>query len=289
MLYHIRHRPLRGGLRLLLSAIAFLLLSVLVAGSRVVSAEEVIEVDIPGVTRLEVRGGSQVELSQGEPGLWVRGSRKDLDKVPYMANAGGLVLGYSRKHRRESFPDVKFRVTLPDIEEIEIKGSGVIYVRSFDVQDLQVNLKGSGDARLHDLRGENLGLRVSGSGDIQVVKAEVRSLQAVLAGSGDIDIGTLAADSAEIVVQGSGDMRVQSASLLEDLALSIVGSGGVDLAGMPARDAKVNIVGSGDARLGELSGSLDVTVLGSGSVLYSGDVRERATILGSGRVKRRNE
>lgn len=289
MFYPHRQKVLFGGRRLLATAIFFFICAALVAGSRAVFALEVVEVDIPDVARLEIRGGVEVELSQGEPALLVRGSREDLDKIPYTATSRGLVLGYSGKHRRDIFPDVKFRVTLPSLSEVHVMGSGTVYVRSFDVQDLRVTVAGSGDARLYDLRGDSLALRVSGSGDIQVVTADAASLEAVIAGSGDILLGSLAAETADIVVQGSGDLRVETATQLHTLELSIVGAGNVDLSGVPARRAEVNIVGSGDARLGELQDNLDVTILGSGNVLYSGDAEKSTTILGSGRISRRDE
>lgn len=290
MFHPHRQKILVGGRRLLATAVAFFICAALLAGSRAVFAQETIEVDIPNVTRLEIRGGVEVELSQGDvPALMVRGSQADLDKVPYTATSRGLVLGYSRSHRRESFADVKFRVTLPAISEVEIMGSATVYLRSFDVDDLRLAVAGSGNARLHDIRGESLALRVSGSGDIHIITADVGSLEAVIAGSGDILLGSLAADTVDAVVQGSGDMRVDSATRVDTLELSIIGAGSVDLAGVPARRAEVNIVGSGDARLGELQDELDVTILGSGNVLYAGNAEKSTTILGSGRIDRRDE
>ncbi len=288
-MYHPhRQKILLGGRRLLASALAFFVCAALVAGSRAVSAGETLAVDIPAVTRLEVRGGVEVELSQGEPALLVRGPRRDLDRVPYEATSRGLILGYSRGHRRETFPDVKFRVTLPSVSQVHIMGSALLYMRAFTVEDLELTVDGSGDARLHELSGDSLALRVSGSGDIQLVSAEVSDLEAVIAGSGDILLGSLAADAVEVVVQGSGDLRVQAATPVDTLELSIVGAGNVDLAAVPARRAEVNIVGSGDARLGDLLENLDVTILGSGNVVYEGDAEKSTTILGSGRISRRD-
>lgn len=289
-MFHLhRQKRLIGGRRLLASGLAFFICAALVAGSHAVSAEETLEVDIPGVSRLEIRGGVEVQLSQGEPRLLVRGSREDLDKTPYVSTADGLVLGYSSSHRRESFSDVKFRLTLPSVSSIQIQGSGLLYVRSFAVDELRVAVDGSGDARLHDIRGDSLALRVSGSGDIQLVTADVGDLEAVISGSGDIMIGSLQVDSAEVVVQGSGDLRVQSGALVDALKVSIIGAGDVDLGGLPARRAEVNIVGSGDAVLGELLEKLDVTILGSGNVRYAGDAKKSATILGSGVINRRDK
>jgi len=290
MFYPHRQKILVGGRRLLATGVAFFVCAALLAGSRVVFAQETIEVDIPDVTRLEIRGGVEVELSQGEvPSLRVRASQADLDKVPYAATSGDLLLGYSRSHPRESFADVKFRVTLPAISEVEVMGSAMVYLRSFNVDDLRVSVAGTGNARLHDVRGQRLALRVSGSGDIHIMTADIGTMEAVIAGSGDILLGSLAADTVEAVVQGSGDMRVESATQVDTLELSIVGAGSVDLAGVPARRAEVNIVGSGDARLGELQEHLDVTILGSGNVLYAGNAEKSTTILGSGRIERRDQ
>lgn len=278
-----------GGHRLLAMAPTLFLLVALLVDSRAVSAEETIEVDIGAVEHLLVRGGVEVELSQGEPALLVRGSQEDLERIPYAASSRGLVLGRSRDHPQATFDNVKFRVKLPSVSEIRLQGAGMLYMRAFNVAHLQLAVDGSGDARLHDIRGDSLALRVSGSGDIQIVAAAVRDLEAVIAGAGNILLGSLQANAMDVVLQGSGDMRVQAATQVDTLELSIVGAGNVDLTDVPARRADINIVGSGDARLGNLQETLDVTILGSGNVTYAGDADRSTTILGSGRIDRRDE
>jgi hypothetical protein len=282
-----RYRTLRGDSRLLYAALCFFLFAALLAGSRAARADEVREITIDAVERLDVRGAIELELSQGEPRLLVRGDSEDLDKTPWALSGRGLVLGYSRSDRRASFDGLKFILSLPALESLRVAGSGRVYMREFKAEALSVSIDGSGDARLHGVSGERLSLRVAGSGDIHLVTARVDTLETVIAGSGDIVIGDLTASLLDAVVQGSGDLRVNSSASPLALDLSIVGSGDVDLGNIDLTHAEINVVGSGDADLGHIAESLDVTILGSGNIRYEGDPEKDSITLGSGSVKQR--
>jgi len=290
MFFPYRKRRSGGDSGLLAGAALFLACAlVTVFPARVAHGEELatLRVEKLPMTRVVVRGAVEVEIRQGEPAeLLMRGPAEQLALRPFIAREKLLVLGDSAGASRADVSDVRYKLTLPSLEALQVAGSGTVYVRPLVTEDLQVILDGSGDLRLHgvDAGGHSLRLALNGSGDLELVTLSAQALAISLAGSGDVRLGEVAVDgSLEAVVKGSGDLVARGRGRAEDVELAIVGSGDIDFRHIDAAGVEVNIVGSGNARLGAMQ-TLDVTVLGSGDVYYRGDPEIGTTILGSGRL-----
>lgn len=118
---------------------------------------------------------------------------------------------------------VKVEITLPNLPEASITGSG--------------------DLTLEDIDQDEIELKITGSGSINV-SGEVKLLSAKISGSGDVDAKELKADIAELRVSGSGDIK---AHVSEILSARVSGSGDIRVWGNPAkRDTRVS--GSGDVK-----------------------------------------
>jgi hypothetical protein len=234
--------------------------------------------------RIVVKGPVEVEISQGdEVLLQIKGSEKDLEKQPFYIEGDTLVLGESRKDRKADFDGVKFRLSVTALEHLRLKGSGEVFVRPLESDDLYVAVEGSGDIKLYAVKAKEATLQVSGSGDIQVIELQAPEVQLVLSGSGDIHLGELVAEETDASVNGSGDMSLEGDGATHSLELNIVGSGDIDFRHLNAHSIEVNIVGSGTARVGA-SEELDVTIMGSGDVIYAGRPEIDQSIMGSGSV-----
>ena len=141
-------------------------------------------------------------------------------------------------------------ITIPDIEELSITGSGDIYVNDF-------------------VNGGDLELNISGSGDIELARME----------------GCPAIDA---VITGSGDMKLDDETPdLETLNVSITGSGNFEAYPAVANEAYIDIIGSGDCYISTLD-YLDVSITGSGDVYYKGTPEVDLKVSGSGNVFSRN-
>ena len=128
-------------------------------------------------------------------------------------------------------------------------------------------------------------LRLSGSGDLVLESFRTPKLDLSISGSGDAWLRELTADELSLRIAGSGDIK--AAGSAARLQLGIAGSGDADLAALGARDVRVSIAGSGDARV-HASDSLEVSVAGSGDVVYSGGAtRVKSSVAGSGSVSAR--
>jgi len=129
---------------------------------------------------------------------------------------------------------------------------------------------GSGDltteGRFADLR------RISntGSGDLDI-EGELGALRSVSnTGSGAASARGIDVDEIEVNLTGSGDVKL--AGDATELDLSATGSGSARAAQLIAHDATVQLTGSGSAEI-HASGCLDVTIMGSGDVVVTGDPR----------------
>ncbi|GAB3278591.1 GIN domain-containing protein [Parahaliea aestuarii] len=272
---------LKGSLAFLALALASTLLS------SAASAEETRRVEGLDFDAVMVYGDVEVEISQGDTvELLLRGDREELDLQPFLVDGTTLLLGGSRESRRADFDGVKFRLTTPTLEHLEVKGSGDVYVQPFTSDSLFVSAAGTGNVRLFEVESGSTTLQLSGSGRIQLARLTSRELKVALSGSGDIQLGEVDARGVEVSVRGSGDISLESARRADNLELSIVGSGDVDFRNMDSGRAEVNIVGSGDARIGEIE-VLEVNILGSGDVVYRGSpVIEQDLLIGSGDLRR---
>jgi hypothetical protein len=143
--------------------------------------------------------------------------------------------------------DLTIYITVPELNEIALSGSGHITVNDFDNQgeDLELRLSGSGTISLNNFIGtENLSVNISGSGTIT----------------------------------NSGTM-----STLRDQHIKISGSGSYRGFNHPSDYCSINIPGSGNCEV-QVQQTLDVKISGSGNVYYKGYPTVTSDITGSGSV-----
>ncbi len=250
--------------------------------------------DLTKVDEIYLLGAAKAEIRQGDDTeLQVRGSEEDLDKEPFFVKGNSLILGKSRKHRN-NFNDVRFRVVVPDLQELKVKGSGSAWVKPFRLMERDqggpptVEVEGSGEIKLYGIEGPAIELRVNGSGDIKAVDIDVAEIEAVIAGSGDLYVQKLQAKDGEFVVTGTGDLTVVDESFVHTLEVSVVGSGDARLSDVTCERAEVNVVGSGSAVIGEVLEQLNASILGSGDIRYAGEPEVESVELGSGNIRARN-
>lgn len=137
---------------------------------------------------------------------------------------------------------LKLFITLPNIDQLSISGSGDIISENILVAgQMDISLSGSGNIDA-GVDVEDLYTRVSGSGDV-FLEGTAGFHEINISGSGDISSFKLLTDKTDVQISGSGDADVHAAGSL-----------------------KVKISGSGDVRY-KGNPSLDVQISGSGSVV----------------------
>lgn len=284
-------------MRKLLAASAILGVTVLTTSPVIYAADETRRVEGLSFNEVLVLGSAEVEISQGDAiELQLRGPADELERQPFYVKRDTLVLGArsERNSKKNDDSSVRFRVVMPALEELTVKGSGEIYLKPFVFDSPSsrrgqiLTVKGSGEINAFDLQGTELEVRVEGSGDIRVVSVDVDDFEAVVAGSGNLFIETVKAQMGEFVVTGSGDLRVTEEGFVEELEVNVVGSGDIRMSKVNSLRAETNIVGSGSASIGDVREQLNASILGSGDVSYSGAAEVERVELGSGEVRRRD-
>jgi hypothetical protein len=175
--------------------------------------------DVPDFTRIENRASVDVRLKVGEPlKLKVRAGEKVIDDVSTVVRDGTLRVDFD--HDGWGGDDVIVEASVPELDGVEVTGSGDVDADGIGATDFEVRSDGSADVAL---RGKTAKLVVD------------------LDGSGDADLGELTADEARVKVGGSGDADVRVSKHLD---VNVDGSGDVRYHGDPRMKKQVD--GSGD-------------------------------------------
>lgn len=115
------------------------------------------------------------------------------------------------------------------------------------------------------------------------VDVTMKALKGVtLSGSGNIDVAKMAGDSLTVTLPGSGKITVTGSSTAVNISLP--GSGNILCSGLQAKTATVKLSGSGNVEV-FASQSLDASILGSGTIRYSGNPAQvKKSVIGSGSI-----
>jgi Putative auto-transporter adhesin, head GIN domain len=113
-----------------------------------------------------------------------------------------------------------YKITVSDLRELDVKGSGANDVTKLD--------------------GDALSISISGSASVNVA-GRVNDLTVSISGSGSCNAAALTAKNAKVVVSGSGDMTVNAS---DELDAKIAGSGSIRYLGSPKISSAVSGSGS---------------------------------------------
>lgn len=197
------------------------------------------EREISAVTTIVLDTSGDVTISEGEPSLVIRASESALKRLTSDVDGDTLVLG-NTPGPGFGMGEVRYEITVPELDAIELNGSGDIDASVASARELTVTLDGSGDVTWTGVDAERVDVEISGSGDVELGGA-ASGLGIVLDGSGNVDAEDLAVESAVVGISGSGNVDVSAS---DTLSVEISGSGNVTYSGDPSVESDVS--GSGD-------------------------------------------
>ena len=210
-----------------------------------------------------------VYLSQGDKQeVRVESTEELAPKVLTTVENGTLKL--KLEEGRYSKMVLRMVITVPDIESIELRGSGSLVHEGIlqASKDLSVRVSGSGDIRLGAIACKAFDAHISGSGHarIQGEAAVDGDMDLSTRGSGDIDMESVTATgNASVRTSGSGHIRLREVAVDGDMDLKTSGSGDIFVNGS-CHDVTASSSGSGNIS-GNLShAGMRVSTAGSGSV-----------------------
>lgn len=120
-------------------------------------------------------------------------------------------------------PTMKLMVSVKNINELQVNGSGKIISENSLASDyLSIAVGGSGNIEL-DIKGNNLKTEIGGSGNI-ILKGYATTNDIQLSGSGNLNAFDCELESAKIKVSGSGSAELSISASLDAI---VMGSGSV--------------------------------------------------------------
>ncbi len=200
------------------------------------------ELHVAPFQRLILKSSIDVVLSQGaEQKIEVVGQANLVKLISTQ-----VVDGVWRVNIEECFRSKKplvVRITIPDLQEIVIKGSGNINSEGpFRTEAMDLTVLGSGDMDL-DLVAIRIKATVQGSGDV-LLKGNATSFETRIQGSGDVDALELVATDVRAAIMGTGNVAVHCTGFLD---ASIMGTGDIRYRGNPT-EVRQSVKGTGSIR-----------------------------------------
>jgi len=199
--------------------------------------------------------------------------------------------------------DIEIHITMPEIEELNLTGSGMIQCEFLTGNQVELSVTSSGIMNVDTLLVDELKLRNSASGHMNIEYIETDFAELRMSGSGEIDFGESYLNEIDVRHSSSGTIRggVNEALITdltmsgsgriilhgdsEDLTTSHSSSGRMDALDLECVDVRTHSSGSGNTYV-NAEGILEVTILGSGDVIYAGTPSETIfRITGSGNVR----
>lgn len=205
-------------------------------GEGVIISEELLLNDF---TKIKLKISGDVYLTQGsEQEVIVEGQQNIIHQLDLDVNGETWEIEFDDCVK--DYDDLKIYITMPEIKELNISGSGMIYGENdFDLGDVRFRISGSGDIDVV-ADAEDIDAKISGSGKIKLAGSAV-SFDVKISGSGDYRAFGMDTDKGEIEISGSGEAEVM---VDEELDVDISGSGDVYYKGEP--ELRIDISGSGD-------------------------------------------
>jgi hypothetical protein len=207
--------------------------------SRVVEEER----QFSGFTGVSLRGVGKLLIEQGDnQGLRVEAEDNIIPYLETDLEGQMLVIGTKSGVRLRPTRPIIFRVTVREIDEIAVSGSGDAEGTGLRAGALSITVSGSGHVSLSGLEAVGLRVKISGSGNVEV-SGKVERQTLTVSGSGEYRARDLASDGADVRISGSGSATIQ---VSDSLDAAISGSGSVRYAGNPT--VQSTVTGSGSVR-----------------------------------------
>lgn len=165
--------------------------------------------------------------------------------LPYLLTTcedGTLTISSKPNTAISSDKPIKIFLTGPQLEEIEVNGSGSVFTSGkITGEEFICDISGSGKVRMEHAAMNELNLEINGSGDVEILSGNFTEAEFEINGSGDINTSGVSIKEIDAEINGSGDMHLSASHKLD---ASISGSGDIVYNGNP----KINFdrAGSGD-------------------------------------------
>ena len=198
----------------------------LVRGSGNIEKEER---DVSGFDEVSFTGMGNLIIMQGEEeSLLVEADDNVLPLIETNVFGDRLNIGYKRGYNFIPASNVKFYLSVIDINKVSLSGAGKIDCEDLETNKLELELSGAGDIDFN-IGADKLVIESSGAGDL-TLSGEVESQNVDISGVGRYNAKELESKECDIEVSGAGSATV---NVTEELDIEISGVGNVYYIGSP--------------------------------------------------------
>jgi len=201
-----------------------------------------IELNIKPIHGINIIGSMDVNIKKGdEQKVLVNGYENVIEVINLDVDNGLWNVKFNKCVKKTG--DLKIVVTLPEIDELVITGSGnILSSDKFENSNVSLLINGSGNIDF-STDADDVKAEIRGSGNI-LLTGECDSFESVIKGSGDIKAFEFVCKHSEVDIKGSGDVNVH---VTKSLDVSIKGSGDVQYKGKAER-VNADIKGVGEVK-----------------------------------------
>ncbi len=224
------------------------------------------KIDIENFSEIYFGICGELILKQGnEFSIEIKAPENIMNNIETIVKEGKLIIK-SNKNIKCKKEEIKIYVTCPELNSIEVGGSGSVHQQG-------------------DWNFNNLKMIVSSSGNIAFDQIKINDkIENVLNGSGNIDLNEIfLTKSINSSINGSGNVFVSSSSKCTNNNIEIYGSGSVDTEKFEAENSNVTVLGSDNASV-FVSSNLHVAIYGSGNIFCKGNPKIQIERYGSGQI-----
>lgn len=193
---------------------------------------------------VELRGPMNVQLIKGtDHAVKIEAEENIIPHIETYVNDEKLIIKYTDNININTRKKAIVTVTLPNLQEAEITGSGNITgeTKFTGNDEIELKITGSGNMKL-ELDAPAVEAKITGSGDIYL-SGNTRDIECSTTGSGKIDATGLKAENAVVKTLGSGNIHVFASVKLD---ATVNGSGNITYKGGGTVSSTVH--GSGKVR-----------------------------------------
>jgi len=234
--------------------------------------------ELPAFRSLSFSGSGTLHLRRGPQSLSVSVDSNLLPYVETRVSGGKLYVGIKPGAMILNSKNLVVEASIPELEGIELSGSGDVRVERFEGDSLRISVSGSGKLDA-DIDYRELDVSMFGSGFCAIAGSADRAKYSS-SGSSELDADLR---YRELELSGSGSSSFAFSGSAERAVISLSGSCRLEAADLKLESASLEIQGSGDAKL-RVSKRLDISVSGSGKVGYYGRPAVSQKVSGSGKV-----
>jgi hypothetical protein len=170
--------------------------------------------------RVDLSGLFDVEIEKGEDfAVELDGTSKEKERYDVYLSGETLVIDFDDDNnvfwKKDLFKDdkVKIKITMPDLEDLKIKGAGKLSFQGFEQDDMEINILGAIEAE-GEITAQNLTIDLTGASTLEL-KGSGRFMEVTATGASSIKAYNYEVNEAIVEARGASSARVFVTDKLE--------------------------------------------------------------------------